>query len=547
MKTLAEELLKALKSAGARAIFGLPGDYALPFFAVMERSKILPLYTMSHEPAIGFAADGAARYGGGIGVAVVTYGAGAMNMVNTVACAWAEHSPLVVISGAPGTSETDRGLMLHHQIKTPDTQMNVFREFTCDQARLDNPVEAPSDIERVLKNCIRQSRPVYIEFPRDMVHAECTPVKKDFASWAAVPATLLAECIADIKERLRNATRPVLLAGSQVRRFGLEEQVFTLAKKWQTPLLSSFMGKGLFAGKGHPYIGSYLGLAGDDRLRMLVEDADFAMILGVIPCDTNWGVSGKRLNEKNTLLATSSSVVIGGKCYPGLTLKALVEGLKNISYKPRNNTPFKATANKILPAVSGKLSADSIAPTLQETMHAAGKSFPVVADMGDCLFSAMNLNDVPLLASGYYATMGFAVPAALGLQAATGKRPIILVGDGGFQMTGWELINCKRYGLDPIVILFNNSSWEMLRQFQPNSHYTEIAGASYAALADTLGGKGVTVKDIASLKRAIERAFKTTGTFQLIDVMLPPGDCTTTMKRYTTAIKTNMQRPISSA
>lgn len=540
---LAESLLHALKTAGAKAIFGLPGDYALPFFEVMEQSKILPLYTMSHEPGIGFAADGAARHGGGIGVAAVTYGAGAMNMVNTVACAWAEHSPLVVISGAPGAGEMEHGLMLHHQIKTSETQMNVFREFTCDQTRLDDPAEAPAHIERVLKNCLKQSRPVYIEFPRDMVRVECAELKQGFSAWPAIPPSLLEECIADITKRLHASSRPVLLAGAQVRRFGLEESVFNLASDWSVPMLTSFMGKGLFAGKGWPYVGSYLGLAGDDVLRGLVEDSDFAMILGVIPCDTNWGVSGQRLNEKNTLLATANSVIVGGRHYPGLTLKALVAGLQDISFTHHGANPkIKKSDNRIM--ADGKLVADAIAPILQSALETLDIRPPIVADIGDCLFSAMDLPNLPLLASGYYATMGFAVPAAFGLQAATGERPIVLIGDGGFQMTGWELINCARYSLDPIVIVFNNGSWEMLRQFQPNSHYTQIASASYAGIAKSLGGDGVMVKDGASLKHAIEHALKTKGKFQLIEIMLPAGNCTTTMKRYTSTIKSNMQRAV---
>ena len=92
---------------------------------------------------------------------------------------------------------------------------------------------------------------------------------------------------------------------------------------------------------------------------------------------------------------------------------------------------------------------------------------PMTSDIGDCLFTAMEIENTALAAPGYYAGMGFGVPAGIGVAAATGRRPLILVGDGAFQMTGWELGNCRRYGLDPIVILFNNQSWEMLRVFQP--------------------------------------------------------------------------------
>ncbi len=123
--TLGEALLRALRAHGARQLFGIPGDFVLPFFKVIEESAVLPLHTLSHEPSVGFAADAAARVSCAPGVAVVTYGAGALNMVNPVAAAYAEKSPLVVISGAPGRREGRRGLLLHHQVKRLDSQLLV--------------------------------------------------------------------------------------------------------------------------------------------------------------------------------------------------------------------------------------------------------------------------------------------------------------------------------------------------------------------------------------------------------------------------------------
>src|ERR1039457_3212429 len=134
MPTLANALLEGLKDHGAREIFGIPGDFVLPFFKIIEESNILPHFTLSHEPAVGFAADAAARYHQGLGVAVVTYGAGAFNLVNAIAGAYAERSPVVVIAGAPGARERASGFLLHHQARSIDTQLAVYREITCDQA-----------------------------------------------------------------------------------------------------------------------------------------------------------------------------------------------------------------------------------------------------------------------------------------------------------------------------------------------------------------------------------------------------------------------------
>ena len=149
---LSQALLRALHDHGAREMFGIPGDFILAFFRQAETAGILSLYTLSHEPAVGFAADAAARYHSRLGVAAVTYGAGALNMVNAVASAYAEKVPLVVISGAPGAAERTSGYLLHHQAKTLDSQLAIFREITCDQVVLDDAARAPQDLARVLAN-----------------------------------------------------------------------------------------------------------------------------------------------------------------------------------------------------------------------------------------------------------------------------------------------------------------------------------------------------------------------------------------------------------
>jgi len=122
---LAESLLHALKAYGAEEIFGIPGDFALPLFKVIEESAILPCYTLSHEPAVGFAADAAARMRCKPSVAAVTYGAGAFNLVNPIASAYAEKSPVVVISGGPGSADTSTGLLIHHQAKHLKSQFEM--------------------------------------------------------------------------------------------------------------------------------------------------------------------------------------------------------------------------------------------------------------------------------------------------------------------------------------------------------------------------------------------------------------------------------------
>jgi indolepyruvate decarboxylase len=532
---LIESLLLALKAHGARQIFGIPGDFALPYFRIIEQSNILPLYTLSHEPAVGFAADASARINCALGVAAVTYGAGALNMVNAVAAAFAEKSPLVVLSGGPGKGEARSGLLLHHQAKTLDSQFQIFREITCDQVRLDDAERAPADIARVLANCLQRSEPVYIEIPRDMVSLPCAPV---VAAVAAAPdQDALNACVDEILEHLRAANSPVLMAGVEVRRYGLEEQVAELSRRLAIPVVTSFMGRGLLAHQDAPLVGTYMGVAGFPEVTQLVESSDGLFLLGEIICDTNFAVSETKIDMRKTIQALDGRVTIGYHTYSQLPLSALVQRM--LSRLEPGEKAFSVTPQSFptgLLADDASIRPTDIATAVNDLMALHGK-MPIASDMGDCLFTAMEIEHTALVAPGYYATMGFGVPAGLGLQAATGERPLILVGDGAFQMTGWELGNCQRYGWDPIVLLFNNASWEMLRTFQPESGFNDLGHWGFAEMAGGMGGDGVRVNTRAELKAALDKAVATRGRFQLIDITIPRGVLSETLARFVAGVK----------
>jgi len=530
---LARALLEALRNYGAGEIFGIPGDFALPFFREIEASRILPLYTLSHEPAVGFAADAAVRYRGTLGVAAVTYGAGALNMVNAVATAYAEKSPLVVISGAPGAAEGRMGLGLHHQVKRLDSQFLVMSEVTCAQAVLDDAAAAPREIARVLTAARRQSRPVYIELPRDMVGAEVGAVPP-FAP-AAIDRKAADAAAIEVMALLSAARRPALLLGVEVRRYGLEAKVAKLAKKLAIPAVTSFMGLGILAETGAPLAGTYLGLAGEARVRNIVERSDGLLMLGVILCDTNFGVSRQQIDMRSAVHAFDGEVRLGHHVYPGVSLEALVDALLKRAERLGDAAPVGAEYPSGLKADGHAIRPLDIATAVND-MFARHGVMPIAADMGDCLFTAMDVMPAPMVAPGYYATMGPGVPFGLGLQAASGKRPLVLVGDGAFQMTGWELGNCRRHGWNPVVLLFNNSAWGMLKAFQKDTGYNDLDDWKFAEMAAGLGGKGVRVATRKALAAALEEAIADETTFRLIEIIIPRGALSRALERFTAAI-----------
>ncbi len=467
----------------------------------------------------------------------MTYGAGALNMVNSVAAAFAEKSPLVVLSGGPGKGESRSGLLLHHQAKTLDSQFQMFKEITCDQVRLDDAARAPADIARVLANCLRHSEPVYIEIPRDMVAVPCAPVEREAGTAGRRGGAGRLRCgnprapgageIAGADGRCRGASlRP--------RRTRWRE----LSRRLGLPVVTSFMGRGLLADHDAPLVGTYMGVAGLPEVTQLVEGSDGLFLLGEIICDTNFAVSETKIDMRKTIQALDGRVTMGYHVYPDLPLAVLVDrpaGERRAGREGRSRSSDRPIRTACLADAAGITPTD-IATAVNDLMAAHGK-MPIASDMGDCLFTAMEIEHTALVAPGYYATMGFGVPAGLGLQAATGQRPLILVGDGAFQMTGWELGNCRRYGWDPIVLLFNNASWEMLRTFQPESGFNDLGHWGFAEMAAGMGGDGVRVGTRAELKAALDTAMATRGRFQLIEVTLPRGVLSATLQRFVAGVK----------
>ena len=168
--TVSTYLIKKLHECGVKHVFGVPGDYVLGLYDQLIRTKTLEVINTCDEQAAAFAADAYARVRG-LGVVCVTYCVGGLKVVNATAQAYAEKSPIVVISGAPGAKERTRNPLLHHMVQDYDTQQKIFEHITVASTVLENPDNAPAEIDRVISTALRYKRPVYIELPRDVVNS----------------------------------------------------------------------------------------------------------------------------------------------------------------------------------------------------------------------------------------------------------------------------------------------------------------------------------------------------------------------------------------
>jgi len=533
-------LFDSLYEQGVRQIFGIPGDFVLNLYQALEQDGRFQLITFSHEPAVGFAADGSARITNGIGVCCITYGAGGLNMVNPIACAYAEKSPIVVISGGPGRLEKRSGVMVHHEVKSYESQFKVYKEVVEFGAILDDSATAAISIRRALNVSLQFMRPVYLEVPRDMVFSEITIPPNFEEIESKVDLGAVDEAAQEIVERLINSQHPVVIVGVEVRRFDLQDKVVQLAERLQVPVASSFLGRGVFPSLHPQFIGTYLGTVSPQPLRRFVEHSDCILLLGELVSDTSLGISAQCINESQTILCISRDVFIKHHHYHDTPLDLVIDRILASSQLPRKNC---------LPHWKPDISPEVFEPyrddepiKVRHLIHVVNEfvaqhpDLPLVSDTGDCLFASVDIRANICVAPAYYATMGFSIPGAMGLQLSSGLRPLVLVGDGGFQMTGPEISQCIRYHLNPIVVLLNNSRWEMLQAFFPSAGYNDTVSWPFAKLAELWGGRGFEVKTPGDLRLALEKAYPESR-FCLIEVRLARGDISPILRGFVEGFK----------
>jgi indolepyruvate decarboxylase len=513
--------------------FGIPGDFVLPVFAAQALSGLKSV-VMTHEPSVGYAADAYARVKG-LGVALVTYGAGGLNMVNATALAYAEESPLLVISGSPETAARKKKPLLHHCVKRFDTQFKVYEEVTESQALIDNLKTARDSIDYVINTTLTKSRPGYIELARDMVNAEIEPAKNTPHTPVNLEPASVTPAIKEIISRLNAAKRPVLLAGAQIRRFNILDKILQLVDATNIPVVTSLLGKSSFPESHKNFVGNYFGQFGDQKVREFVESADCIVCIGAVLTEMETGGFTAHLPTEKLIQINAGDISVGTKLYPDIDFRAFIE--RFISGIVSGVTPcrrFRLPSIEASPlAIRSKARSLTVAFIIDSLNEMLDERHSVICDVGDCLYAGLSLRTDNFIAPANYSSMGFGVPAGIGAQLANPhKRSVVLVGDGGFQMTGSEIATAAKLGLNPIIILFNNSSYGMLRFLDKKRDYYNLGGWDYCAFARSLGAKSIK----ATTKKEFAAALLSTKRLKvpiLIEAIIAEDDISPTLKRLT--------------
>ena len=536
---LGQFLFEYLYRSGVRHSFGIPGDFALPTFTWLEKSKILSI-TMTHEPAAGFAADAYSRING-IGLVCVTYCVGGLNVLNAIAGAYAEKSPVVVVSGAPGRKDREKDPLLHHKVKTFETQRRIYDEVTVASTVLLDEQRAASEIVRCVEACLRHKRPVYIEVPHDIVDREIPITGIPLAAAETSDPRTLDAALSETLSLIRAAKKPVILAGVELARYRTARLVVRMAERMKIPIAPDLLSKSAVP-ENHPlYLGVYGGaMSSDEHVRNYVESADLVLMLGTFITDMSMGFYTAKLDRSRTVLATSERVSVQYHCYDSIQFRDFLEALATAKIKPKH---FKHPNPHALPEPlknAERSDALTIVDVFRILSLHLNERCCVIADIGDAIFGAVGIRSsrqAQFIAPAYYMSMGFAVPASIGVAMAAEKlRPYVLVGDGAFQMTGAEISTAVRLGLNPIIIVLNNDGYGTLRKVR-DGLFNIITQWNYSKICDVVGGgESVTASTKGEFDDVLWRAQKS-DRLNVIELKIPRNDASQQLERVACEVR----------
>jgi TPP-dependent 2-oxoacid decarboxylase len=536
---LGDFLVAYLLKIGVTHVFGIPGDLVLRLFVRFGARRGLRVVTLSHEPGVGFAADGYARATGRIGVVCVTYGAGGHNMVNPVAGSLSERVPILVLSGGPGDEERKLGTLIHHQAKEIESQLRIYRELTCAAHLLDDPRTAAETVHELVQAVWREQRPGYVEVHRDMVERRI-PVPKEILEWdgalqfARSDEQNVAEAVRDTAARYNAARRPLVTVGIETYRYKLKRDVQRLAETMGAPVATTVLSKGAFP-EDHPlFLGVHIGAISPREILRRVDRADLVLNLGAMRTDMDLGSRPPQVTRDRSIWAVDGRVHVSFHTYTDVHIRDFVRGLMRARLR-RHRERVRYHDN--LPREAHLPDAPLEVTGLLHEVNRFLRDHPrhvVVAESGDMLFAGLDVRlgrPSGYLAQGFYASMGFGVPGALGAQIGSGVRPLVLCGDGAFQMTGPEIAQAPRHGLSPIVVVVNNGGWQIFRPVVRRTDLLDLPPWPYAQLARAWGGRGFRVETAGALRGALAEAARSKS-FVVIEACVAPDDLSPVSRKY---------------
>ena len=515
--TCAKVLVETLENLGVKNIFGYPGAAVLSIYNELSSSKIKH-YLVRHEQAAVHAAEGYARVSGKPGVVLVTSGPGFTNTITGIANAYADSTPLVILAGDVSPKENKGKVFQKVDI--------ISMTKTCSKK---NYLLSPDDdikqiIEEAFSIASEEKGPVVIALPRNILESEYkTSLEKRKTKQFLPPIT--DTDFKKVSEMLSQAQNPfILLGGGAV---DAVDEIRKFVSRTKIPVISTLMGIGAFPSTNPLYVGM-IGINGTYPANTALASCDFLLALGVSFSD--------RSTCKNSDFAPNANIVnINLKKIPNkfeaeiiadssTFLKEFIKYLPPL--KDYTNWYNKITLLKAEITNSNCIQSSHVLQTIYEYT----KMFEpvVVTDVGQHqMITAQYFNfnkPKKFITSGGLGTMGFGLPAAIGVYIANPDNLVLnITGDGSFQMNLQELATCREHNIPVKIIIMNNSYLGMVRQMQEkiyhNLYQVEMTNPDFTKIAEAYDLFAIRVTSEPELIPALEKAISHPGT-AIVDIAI---------------------------
>jgi acetolactate synthase-1/2/3 large subunit len=512
--TGAQILCRELMAAGVDVMFGYPGGAIMPFYHALPEYPGLRHVLVRHEQAAAHAADGYARASGRLGVCVATSGPGATNLVTGLATAHMDSSPVLAITG---------------QVSRPMIGRDAFQEtdiigLTLPITKYNHLVQDVSELADRFREAVSIAQhgrpgPVLLDVPKDVQNQRAAYTPPDAGRAAPAALSPLEQAVRDAAALIDHAERPLLMIGHGVILGDAYREVRALAEKTGIPVITTLLGISAFP-ESHPLHLGMPGMHGEVHVNRAIQHADLIVGIGLRFDDRVTGNTAAFAPRAKIVHVELDRAEIG-KNVP--VAVGLVGDAREVTARlvaavaPRNCDPWlseiRGFVRPRVESFSGDLSPEAILASICEMT--AGQC-TIVTDVGQHQmwvakhypYQRPNTH----ITSGGLGTMGFAVPAAMGVHLARpGELVWAISGDGGFQMNMAELATMVQEGLTVKMAIFNNGYLGMVRQWQQFFHEkryssTPIWSPDYVKLADAYGIAGWRVETRAQLDDVVQRA-----------------------------------------
>ena len=509
----ADILIRCLREQGTDTVFGYPGGCVLDIYDAIYRDGTLRHVLTAHEQGAAHAADGYARATGKTGVVIATSGPGATNLVTGIATAYMDSVPLVAVTGNVTVSNLGRDSFQEVDIAGVTMPVTKHNYIVKDVKQLAATVREAFYIA----NAGRKG-PVLIDIPKNIQTEKCeyeeTPRKRH------TPKPVSPASLAGVKAALEGAKRPLILAGGGVIGADAAENLAAFAKKMQAPVCSTLMGLGAYPASDKQFLGM-IGMHGTDAAAKAFRRADVIVACGMRFSDRVAGDRAKFREGKTIVQFDVDAAEIDKNVTTDLSVMADLNEifkalLPQLAQAERREWLKEVAAYRDYEAehFDSSLPAYKILSALQEFTDA---DTPVATDVGQhqmwaaqyCKFEKPRT----FVTSGGLGTMGFGMGAAIGACVGTGRRTVLVTGDGSFHMNLNELCTAVSQNLPLVILLMDNNTLGMVRQWQTlfyGKRYSQTTldrKTDYVKLAEAFGAKGYVIAGEEDVEPILKKAF----------------------------------------